>query len=139
MININKTDKFLKQQIECLEILTELIAFDKEHGSPAENTKVLEAFIETKKRALNMANKLLEKHKPMLEAEEKAEQERKKAQSKIEAAKRKEEDKKAQIIKDLKIAQTDENSLFACTLDESQNQADEDKKIIDEYSFEEID
>ena len=121
MININKTDNFLKQQIECLEILTELIAFDKEHGSPAENTKVLEAFIETQKRALNMANKLLEKHKPMLEAEEKA------------------EDKKAQIIKDLKTAQTDENSLFACTLDESQNQADEDKKIIDEYSFEEID
>lgn len=139
MININKTDSFIKQQNDCLDILTELIAFDKEHGTPPENSKVLEAFIDTQKRALNMASKLLEKHKPALEAAEKAEQEKRKAQAKIEAAKRKEEDKKAQVIKDLKAAQNDENSLFACTLDEAADETGEDDEPVDEYAFEEND
>ena len=39
MINVNRTESFLKQQINCLEILTELIAFDKEHGNPPETAR----------------------------------------------------------------------------------------------------
>lgn len=67
MINLDMTERFLKQQTDCLDILTELIAFDKEHGEPPENTRVLEAFIDTQRRALDLAGKLLEKHKPALE------------------------------------------------------------------------
>ena len=94
MINVNRTESFLKQQINCLEILTELIAFDKEHGNPPETARVLEAFIDTQRRALDMAGKLLEKHKPTLEAKEKAEAEKRQAEAQLNAAKAKEAQKK---------------------------------------------
>ena len=90
MINLDMTERFLKQQTDCLDILTELIAFDKEHGEPPENTRVLEAFIDTQRRALDLAGKLLEKHKPALEEAAKAEREKREAESKIKAAEAKE-------------------------------------------------
>ena len=70
MIEINMTENFLKQQIRCLDILSELIVYDKEHGTPPEQTRVLEGFIDTQRRAIDMAKKLLEKHKPALEEAE---------------------------------------------------------------------
>ena len=90
MIQINMTENFLKQQVRCLDMLSELIVYDKEHGTPPENSKVLEAFIDTQRRALDMASKLLEKHKPALEEAEKTEREKQKKEAAIEVAKRKE-------------------------------------------------
>ena len=86
MIEMNFTESFIKQQVKCLDILTELIAYDKQHGEPPENTRVLEAFIDTQRRALDLAGKLLEKHKPALEEAAKAEREKREAESKIKAA-----------------------------------------------------
>lgn len=90
MIKINWTEQFIKQQTECLDMLTELIEYDKQHGNPPEKARVLEGFIDTQRRALDMAATLLQKHKPALEEAEKAEREKRQAQEKIEAAKRKE-------------------------------------------------
>ena len=97
MIKINWTEQFITQQVKCLDMLTELIEFDKQHGDPPEKARVLEGFIDTQRRALDMAAKLLEKHKPALEEAEKAEREKQEAQEKIEAAKQKVEAIKAQI------------------------------------------
>lgn len=144
MINVNRTESFLKQQINCLEILTELIAFDKEHGNPPETARVLEAFIDTQCRALDMAGKLLEKHKPTLEAKEKAEAEKRQAEAQLNAAKAKEAQKKEQAKKDLEKAKTDESSLFCDFADEDAEQKDNileetDTEADDGYSFEEND
>ena len=79
MIKINWTEQFIKQQTECLDMLTELIEYDKQHGEPPEKARVLEGFIDTQRRALDMATKLLEKHKPALEEAEKAEREKRQA------------------------------------------------------------
>lgn len=144
MINLDMTERFLKQQTDCLDILTELIAFDKEHGEPPENTRVLEAFIDTQRRALDLAGKLLEKHKPALEEAAKAEREKREAESKIKAAEAKEAQKKEQAKKDLEKAKTDENSLFCDFADEEADpKADEltedDEEADDGYGFEEDD
>ena len=79
MIEINYTENFIKQQVKCLDILTELIEYDKQHGDPPEKARVLEGFIDTQKRALEMATKLLEKHKPTLQEAEKAERAKREA------------------------------------------------------------
>ena len=76
MIKINWTEQFIKQQTECLDMLTELIEYDKQHGNPPEKARVLEGFIDTQRRALDMAATLLQKHKPALEEAEKAEREK---------------------------------------------------------------
>lgn len=141
MIEIRFTENFLKQQVKCLDILAELIEYDKQHGNPPEVTRVLAAFIDTQRKALDMASKLLEKHKPALEEAEKAEREKQQAQEKIEAAKRKEEQKKEKVKEDLKKAASEEGSLFSC------NEADEEAKTQeleeeadpedDGYAFEE--
>lgn len=135
MIQINMTENFLKQQVRCLDMLSELIVYDKEHGTPPENSKVLEAFIDTQRRALDMASKLLEKHKPALEEAEKTEREKQKKEAAIEAAKRKEKQKEEKVKEDLKKAQEEEISLFCCK--EEPIQADE--VVDDGYSFEEND
>ena len=44
MIEMNFTESFIKQQVKCLDILSELIAYDKQHGDPPEKTRVLEGF-----------------------------------------------------------------------------------------------
>lgn len=36
MIEMNFTESFIKQQVKCLDILSELIAYDKQHGDPPE-------------------------------------------------------------------------------------------------------
>lgn len=148
MINIAMTERFLKQQVNCLDILTELIAYDKEHGEPPETTRVLEAFIDTQRKALNTAGKLLEKHKPALEEAEKAEKAKREAEEKIKAAKTKAEQKKEQVKKDLEKAKTDEASLFCDCADEADEEAEQEENgILDEadtetddgYGFEEDD
>ena len=142
MIEINYTESFIKQQVKALDILSELIEFDKQHGDQPEKARVLEGFIETQRRALDMATKLLEKHKPALEEAEKAEREKQEAQEKIEAAKRKEESKKTQVKEDLKKATTDEGSLFCTFGDEAEQdemQADCEADGDDGYGFEEND
>ena len=145
MIEINFTESFIKQQVKCLDILSELISYDKQHGDPPEKTRVLEGFIDTQRKALETATKLFEKHKPALEAAEKAEREKQQAQSKIEAAKRKEEQKKAKVKEDLQKATTEEGSLF-CSCDEADEEAETQEQELDEeteaddgYGFEEND
>ena len=133
MIEINYTESFIKQQVKALDILSELIAYDKQHGDPPEKTRVLEGFIDTQRKALDTAKKLFEKHKPALEEAEKAEREKQQAQAKIEAAKRKEEQKKAKVKEDLQKATTEEGSLFCSCDDEAEEEAD------DGYGFEEDD
>lgn len=149
MIKINWTEQFIKQQTECLDMLTELIEYDKQHGDPPEKARVLEGFIDTQRRALDTAVKLLEKHKPALEEAEKAEREKRLAQEKLEAAKRKEESKKTQVKEDLKKATTDEGSLFCAFGDEAdktgeetetqEQELDKDCETDDGYGFEEND
>lgn len=146
MIKINWTEQFIKQQTECLDMLTELIEYDKQHGDPPEKARVLEGFVETQRKALAMAATLLEKHKPALVAAEKEEREKRQAQAKIEAAKQKEEQKKTQVKEDLKKATTDEGSLFCACDDEADEEAeaqaqelDEDCEADDGYGFEEDD
>lgn len=149
MIKINWTEQFIKQQTECLDMLTELIEYDKQHGNPPEKARVLEGFIDTQRRALNMAAKLIKKHKPALEAAEKAEREKRQAQEKLEAAKRKEESKKTQVKEDLKKATSEEGSLFCAFGDEADKSDEEaeaqeqeiyeDSEADDGYGFEEND
>lgn len=104
MIKINWTEQFIKQQTECLDMLTELIEYDKQHGNPPEKARVLEGFIDTQRRALDMAATLLQKHKPALEEAEKAEREKRQAQekSKQQSARKK---VKTQVKEDLKKPQ----------------------------------
>ena len=91
-----------------------------------------------------MAGKLLEKHKPTLEAKEKAEAEKRQAEAQLNAAKAKEAQKKEQAKKDLEKAKTDESSLFCDFADEDAEQKDNileetDTETDDGYSFEEND
>ncbi len=144
MIEMNFTESFIKQQVKCLDILTELIAYDKQHGNPPENTRVLEGFIDTQRKALETATKLFEKHKTALELAEREERLKKEEQAKIEAAKRKEEQKKVKVKEDLQKATTEEGSLFCSCDDETDEEAeaqelDEDIEADDGYGFEEDD
>ena len=136
MIEIRFTENFLKQQVKCLDILTELIEYDKQHGNPPEVTRVLAAFIDTQRKALATATKLFEKHKTALEEVEKTEREKQRAREKIEAAKRKEEQKKEKVKEDLKKAANDEGSLF-CSCNETQELEEETDPEDDGYGFEE--
>ncbi len=143
MIEMNFTESFIKQQIKCLDILSELIAYDKQHGDPPEKTRVLEGFIDTQRKALETATKLFVKHKTSLELAEREERLKREEQAKIEAAKLKEEQKKAKVKEDLKKATSDEGSLF-CSCDEADEEAeaqelDEDTEGDDGYGFEEND
>ena len=67
-LNISKMEQFSKMQIECLEMMQGLIAYDKEESAKGTitptNTKLVEAFIDTQKKALQAFTDLLEKHKP---------------------------------------------------------------------------
>lgn len=71
-LNISKMEQFSKMQIECLEMMQGLIAYDKEESAKGKitptNTKLVEAFIDTQKKALQAFTDLLEKHKPALQA-----------------------------------------------------------------------
>lgn len=146
MIEMNYTESFIKQQIKCLDILSELIAYDKQHGDPPEKTRVLEGFIDTQRKALETATKLFEKHKTALELAEREERLKREEQAKIEAAKLKEEQKKEKVKEDLKKATSDEGSLFCSCADEADEEAetqeqelDEDTEADDGYGFEEDD
>lgn len=114
-------------QIECLELMQGLIAYDKSEAEKGKiaptNTKLVEAFIETQKKALLAFTDLLEKHKPALQAIQ--EEARKKAE-----AERKEKEKARKIKEDVKKAIKEEGSLFACT---------EPLPLLGEYDIEEND
>lgn len=140
MIEMNFTESFIKQQIKCLDILSELIAYDKQHGDPPEKTRVLEGFIDTQRKALETATKMFVKHKTSLELAEREERLKREKQAKIEAAKLKEEQKKEKVKEDLKKATSDEGSLFCSCDDEAEAQElDEDTEADDGYGFEEDD
>ena len=144
MIEMNFTESFIKQQVKCLDILSELIAYDKQNGDPPEKTRVLEGFIDTQRKALETATKLFEKHKTALELAEREERLKREEQAKIEAAKLKEEQKKEKVKEDLKKATSDEGSLFCSCADETDEEAetqelDEDTEADDGYGFEEND
>lgn len=109
MINIEKIQQFTNMQLECLNFLLDLIRYDKEQSLnqnlKAENTRVLDAFIDTQKRALDMTNNLIEKHKESLTKIANAER------AKIdEETKKKVQETKINVDKDK--AKKDETSLF---------------------------
>lgn len=140
MIEMNFTESFIKQQVKALDILSELIAYDKQNGDPPEKTRVLKGFIDTQRKALETATKLFEKHKTALELAEREERLKREEQAKIEAAKLKEEQKKEKVKEDLKKATSDEGSLFCSCDDEAEAQElDEDTEADDGYGFEEDD
>ena len=140
MIEMNFTESFIKQQVKALDILSELIAYDKQHGDPPEKTRVLEGFIDTQRKALETATKLFEKHKTALELAEREERLKREEQVKIEAAKLKEEQKKEKVKEDLKKATSDEGRLFCSCDDEAEAQElDEDTEADAGYGFEEDD
>lgn len=141
MIEMNMTESFIKQQVKCLDMLAELIAYDKEHGDPPEKTRVLEGFIETQRKALETAKTLFEKHKQALELAEREERLKRQEQAKIEAAKQKEELKKEKVKEDLKKATTEEGSLF-CSCEEADEEVEQEQEFdekTDDYGFEETD
>lgn len=117
-------------QIECLELMQGLIAYDKSETEKGKitptNTKLVEAFIETQKKALQAFTDLLEKHKPALQAIQ--EEARKKAE-----AERKEKEKARKIKEDVKKAIKEEGSLFACT------EPLVEEPLLGEYDIEEND
>lgn len=129
-MDIGQINNFTSQQLKWLDMFTELIKYDKEQaatGKPPENTRLLEAFIDTQRRALEVTGKLIEKHKPALEAQAKKKQ--------AEAAfKSKEQAVQTKIKQNYKEAVTDESSLFA----EAKIEENADS-IDDGYSFEETD
>lgn len=135
-LNISKMEQFSKVQIECLEMMNELIAYDKEEAVKGKiaptNTKLVEAFIETQKKALQAFIDLLEKHKPALQAiQEKA---RKKAE-----AERKEKEKARKIKEDVKKVIKEEGSLFACTEPLPLEEEPAEEPLLGEYDIEEND
>ena len=129
-LNISKMEQFSKVQIECLEMMNELIAYDKEESAKGKitptNTKLVEAFIDTQKKALQAFTDLLEKHKPALQAIKK--ESRKKAE-----AERKEKEKEKKAIKE-------EGSLFfskqPATIEVEES---EEEPLLGEYDIEEHD
>lgn len=81
-MNISEIKQFLSFQSKALDSLEFLIKYDREqalkNNEPAEKTIVLKAFIDTQRKSLDVANRLLLKHESSLIQEEKAkaEQER---------------------------------------------------------------
>lgn len=129
-LNISKMEQFSKIQIECLELMQGLIAYDKEEAVKgnitATNTKLVEAFVDTQKKALQAFTDLLEKHKPALQAIQK--ESRKKAE-----AERKEKEKAKKAIKE-------EGSLFSCTEPATiEVEESEEEPLLGEYDIEEND
>ena len=105
-------------QLEFINVINNLITYDKEHAETPEKTKYLQAFCDTQERALDEALRLLDKHKETLLADEASrkqeeeEQKRKAEQTRIKAENKKKAETKA-IAKDLKKAKEDSDSLFA--------------------------
>lgn len=104
-------------QLEFINVINNLIVYDKDHSETPEKTKYLQAFCDTQERALDEALRLLDKHKDALLADEASrkeqeEQKRKAEQTRIKAENKKKEKTKA-IAQDLKKAKEDADSLFA--------------------------
>lgn len=136
-LNINRMEQFSKMQIECLEMMQGLIAYDKEEAAKGKitptNTKLVEAFIDTQKKALQAFSDLLEKHKSTLQAIQ--DEIRKKAE-----AERQEKAKAKKIKEDIKKAISEEGSLFACSEPvpiETEEPVEE--PLLGEYDIEEND
>ena len=143
-MNIGEIESFTKTQFQFLDMIAEIVKYDHENGKPAENTRVLTAFCDTQRRALEMVQKLIEKHKPAIEEAEKKKREKQEAARKLEAAKKKEETKKENIKKDLEKAKTDDTSLFSFADNEEKTEQacifeEEPEEEPDGYSFEEED
>lgn len=136
-LNISKMEQFSKMQIECLEMMHKLIAYDKEESAKGKitptNTKLVEAFIETQKKALQAFMELIEKHKPSLQALQ--EEIRKKAE-----AERQEKERARKIKEDVKKAISEEDSLFSC-IEPAPFEAEEpvEEPLLGEYDIEECD
>ena len=110
-----------EMQLEFLNVIRNLIAYDAEHAEEPEKRKnimYVEAFCDTQERVLDTAVRLLNKHRDGLlaheEKEKKLQEEKKKAEQQI----KKEEEEKKKIQDDVKKAEMDEDSLFALGDDE---------------------
>ena len=57
-------------QLEFINVINNLITYDKEHAEMPEKTKYLQAFCDTQERALDEALRLLDKHREALLADE---------------------------------------------------------------------
>lgn len=140
-MDVKRMEQFSKMQTNCLDMMKELIAYDKEEalkkGEQPMNTKLVEAFIETQGKALNTFSDLLLKHKPALEAIEAKIQEEKNA--KIKASR-----EVSKIKADIKKAKTDEASLFCMETEPTAPLETEPTELdgceeFGEYDFEEND
>lgn len=134
MLDVDQMNQFADAQIDCLNMMTELIAYDKaeaeKNNQQPMNTKLVEAFIDTQRKALNTFLELIAKHKPALDAVNAKLAEERAEKAKAESAKKK-------LIDDVKKAVKDTNSLF-CEACEPED--DEPTELaLDEYSFEEND
>ena len=82
-MNVSEIKQFLSFQSKALDSLEFLIKYDREQAlkknEPAEKTIVLKAFIDTQRKSLDVANRLLQKHEPSLKQEEQAKAEQEKA------------------------------------------------------------
>ena len=132
-LNISKMEQFSKMQIECLEMMQGLIAYDKEESAKGKITPTNTKLVDTQKKALQAFTDLLEKHKPALQAIQ--EEARKKAE-----AERKEKEKARKIKEDVKKAIQEEGSLFACTEPLSlEVEKPAEEPLLGEYDIEEND
>ncbi len=121
--NIQQIKRQFTMQVEFLDCIEELIVYDKAHAEVPEKTYFLQAFCDTQRKALQIAQQLAGKHENALLAEQekkqkdRAEQERKKRQ---EIQRQKEQELAEKCLHD---AETDETSLFSMSIGD-----DEDEK-----------
>lgn len=108
-------------QIDFLQVIRKLIAYDAEHAQepePKKDIRYVEAFCDTQERVLDTAVRLLNKHRKELLAEEdkakKIQEEKQKEKQQIE----KSDEVKKKIQEDIKKAETETDSLFSMGDDE---------------------
>ena len=81
-MNVGEIKQFLLFQNRALDSLEFLIKYDREqalkNNEPAEKTIILKAFIDTQRKSLDVANRLLQKHENALKQEEQAKAEKEK-------------------------------------------------------------
>lgn len=134
-LDIEQMEFFTSKQIECLEMMKKLIAYDKEtaekNNLPSCNTRLIDAFIDTQAKALAVFKELLVKHKPALEAiKDKVQKEA--------AEKRKVDEKEKKIKEDAKKAMSEEGSLFSCSEPATVEEVSE-PPLLGDYDIEECD
>lgn len=107
-LTVSQLEKMFSMQIEFMNAIRNLIVYDEEHAEIPEKTKWLEGFCDTQEKALDVAIRILNKHKQSLLVKEEES-----LRKKEEAKKEKEDKAKAERKKiEEEKAKTEEGSLF---------------------------